>query len=124
MPLTALHHVQLAMPEGREAEARRFYTDLLGLAEIAKPPVLAKRGGAWFESGAVRLHLGVEGDFRPARKAHPALVTTDLDTLAQTLQAADAPVKWDNDLPGFRRFYTADPFGNRIEILEPAAQPG
>jgi catechol 2,3-dioxygenase-like lactoylglutathione lyase family enzyme len=124
MKLAALHHVQLAMPEGEEPAARRFYGDLLGLEERAKPPVLAARGGAWFEAGPVRLHLGVEADFRPATKAHPALVVDGLTALAARLGEAGFPVVWDDDLPGFRRFYTADPVGNRIEMLEPDAAPG
>ncbi|ALG89288.1 MULTISPECIES: VOC family protein [Actibacterium] len=124
MKLAALHHVQLAMPKGEEPAARSFYGELLGLAERAKPPVLAARGGAWFEAGPVRLHLGVEADFRPATKAHPALVVDGLRALAARLGEAGFPVVWDDDLPGFRRFYTADPFGNRIEMLEPDAVPG
>jgi len=119
MSLHTLHHVQLAMPKGQEDAARGFYVGLLGLDETVKPPVLARRGGVWFESGAVRVHLGVEDGFRPALKAHPALVTDDLDALARVLSKAGAPVIHDIDLPGYRRFYTADPFGNRIEVLEP-----
>ncbi|MGC9369856.1 MAG: VOC family protein [Paracoccaceae bacterium] len=120
MPPISLHHVQLAMPAGGEAAARAFYGTLLGLEETPKPPELAARGGAWFEKGALRLHLGVEEDFRPARKAHPALLAEDLPALAERLERAGASVHWDRNLPGFRRFYTADPFGNRIEVLEPA----
>jgi catechol 2,3-dioxygenase-like lactoylglutathione lyase family enzyme len=117
--LSALHHVQLAMPEGAEAEARAFYGGLLGLPEVAKPEALAGRGGVWFESPGIRLHLGVERPFAPAKKAHPAFQTADLDALAARLAEAGAPVIPDGDLPGFRRFYTADPFGNRIEMLSP-----
>jgi len=119
MRLCAIHHVQLAMPKGGEAVARGFYRDVLGLDEVAKPPGLAARGGVWFETGAVRLHVGVEAGFRPARKAHPALMVDRLDALADRLRAAGAAVTWDRDLPGMRRFYTADPFGNRIEMLSP-----
>ncbi|UWP89542.1 VOC family protein [Aliiroseovarius crassostreae] len=118
MMLTALHHVQLAMPKGQEGQARRFYTDLLGLPERPKPARLSGRGGVWFEIGTLRLHLGVEEGFQPARKAHPALLCSDLDALAARLEQAQIPVRRDHDLPGFRRFYTTDPFGNRIEILE------
>ena len=115
--LSSLHHVQLAMPTGGEALARQFYFDLLGLPEVPKPPVLAARGGVWFEQGGVRVHLGVEDPFEPAKKAHPAFVVTDIDRLADMLLAAKVHILWDSDLPSHRRFYTADPFGNRIEIL-------
>jgi catechol 2,3-dioxygenase-like lactoylglutathione lyase family enzyme len=118
--ITGIDHVQLAMPPGREAEARAFYEGLLGLPEIPKPPELAKRGGAWFESGAVKLHLGVEADFRPARKAHPALLVRDLPGLLQRLRAAGVEVVED-PLEGYLRAYAADPFGNRLELMEPIA---
>jgi catechol 2,3-dioxygenase-like lactoylglutathione lyase family enzyme len=114
-PGAALDHVQLAMPEGGEAAARRFYGELLGLAEVAKPEPLQASGGVWFEPG---LHLGVEAAFQPARKAHPGLRMADLDAAAARLQAAGADVEWDTRLPGVRRFYTHDPFGNRLELLE------
>jgi len=120
-----IHHVQIAMPGGAEAAARSFYADALGLVEIPKPPALAGRGGAWFRGAgfggaAIELHLGVEDDFRPARKAHPGLLVDDLDAWAARLTAAGAPVSWDEDFPGLRRFYTADPFGNRLEVLSPS----
>jgi catechol 2,3-dioxygenase-like lactoylglutathione lyase family enzyme len=111
-----LDHVQVAAPPGCEAQARRFYGDLLGLAEVEKPEPLRGRGGVWFE----QLHVGVEEDFAPARKAHPALRADDLDALAERLGAAGAPVQWDEALPGVRRFYTADPWGNRVEVLASA----
>ncbi len=114
-----LHHTQLAMPAGEEAKARSFYVDLLGMAEIAKPPALAARGGAWFRAGRVELHLGVESDFRPARKAHPGILVTDLTALATRLSAAGVSPEWDGEFPGHRRFYAADPFGNRLEFLQP-----
>ncbi|HEX2077000.1 MAG TPA: VOC family protein [Longimicrobium sp.] len=117
--IVALEHVQLAMPAGEEAAARRFYGEVLGLAEIAKPPRLAARGGAWFGEGAVQVHLGVEQDFRPARKAHPAFRVQDLDALAARCEAAGHAPTWDADLLGYRHFYVADPFGNRLEFLEP-----
>jgi catechol 2,3-dioxygenase-like lactoylglutathione lyase family enzyme len=111
-----LDHVQVAAPPGCEADARRFYGDLLGLAEVPKPEPLRARGGVWFE----QLHVGVEPDFAPARKAHPALRADDLDAVAERLAAAGAPVQWDESLPGVRRFYTADPWGNRLELLTSA----
>lgn len=92
MPIVGLDHVQLAMPTGREDDARRFYADLLGLPERAKPAALARRGGVWFESGVVKLHLGVEPEFVPARKAHPALVVRDLRGLVARLQTAGVAV--------------------------------
>lgn len=117
--ILALDHVQLAMPAGEEAAARRFYGEVLGLAELAKPPVLEARGGAWFGDGAVQVHLGVEADFRPARKAHPGFRVENLDALAARCEAAGHAPLWDADLPGYRRFYVADPFGNRLEFLVP-----
>ena len=131
-----IHHVQLACPAGSEDVLRRFYRDLLGLVEKAKPAVLAARGGCWFatpirsagapggpeaesesEGFGIELHLGVEADFRPARKAHPGLLWPDLDGLAERLAAAGYPVDWSDELPGYRRFYTDDPHGNRLEFL-------
>ena len=114
-----LHHTQLAMPSGEEDRARAFYVDALGMAEIAKPPVLAARGGAWFRAGGVELHLGVEPDFRPARKAHPGILVTDLDELGRRLVDAGVEPDWGGEFPGHRRFYAADPFGNRLEFLQP-----
>jgi catechol 2,3-dioxygenase-like lactoylglutathione lyase family enzyme len=114
-PAAALDHVQVAMPAGGEDAARRFYGGVLGLAEVAKPAPMRATGGVWFEPG---LHLGVEAAFQPARKAHPGLRVADLDAAAARLQAAGADVEWDTRLPGVRRFYTHDPFGNRLELLE------
>jgi catechol 2,3-dioxygenase-like lactoylglutathione lyase family enzyme len=113
-----LDHVQLAIPEGAEDLCRHFYVDLLGLAEVPKPPGLAGRGGLWLESGPVKIHLGVEDDFRPARKAHPALAVSDLDSLAQRLSAPGCQPIWDDAIAEIRRFYVADPVGNRIEVME------
>jgi len=113
----ALHHVQLAMPRGAEATARGFYTGVLGLTEITKPPPLAARGGAWFRAGTLELHLGVEDDFHPARKAHPGILVEDLDDLANRLQAHGLQVRPDANFPGYRRFYLDDCFGNRLEFL-------
>ena len=117
--LLALHHVQLAMPEGGEAEARGFYGGLLGLSEVPKPPHLVRRGGVWFERGGLRLHLGVERPFAPARKAHPAFLVAGLAGLRRRLELAGRAVSEDEPLPGFARLYVADPFGNRVELLEP-----
>ena len=106
------------MPAGQEAAARAFYSGVLGLTEEVKPPNLAARGGAWFRGGALRLHLGVDPDFRPATKAHPALVVKGLPELADRCLAAGFPPTTDEPLDGFDRLYVADPFGNRIELLE------
>ena len=114
-----IDHVQLAMPPDREAEARLFYSGLLGIKETPKPPHLAARGGCWFEEGPLKVHLGVEADFHPARKAHPALLVDDLAALVTTLQAAGAVVRDDEPLDGYFRVYVDDPFGNRIELMEP-----
>src|SRR3954447_5130221 len=95
LPFSAIDHVQLAMPAGAEDTARQFYRDLLGMTEVAKPAELAKRGGCWFESGTVQIHLGVEAEFRPARKAHPALRCADYDALTARLQAAGVQVTAD-----------------------------
>lgn len=115
--LLRVDHVQLAMPEGAEDEAERFYAGLLGLERQPKPEPLASRGGCWFSNGPVVLHLGVEGDFRPARKAHPALVVDDLDALVATLVEAGVEVRPDTELPGLERCFVDDPFGNRIELI-------
>ena len=112
-----LHHVQLAIPPGAEDAARRFFGDALGMTELAQPPQPAARGGVWFRTGSVELHLGTEDDFRPARKAHPGIAVADLDGLAARLAAAGVDVRWDDRLPGRRRFYAHDPFGNRLEFL-------
>jgi catechol 2,3-dioxygenase-like lactoylglutathione lyase family enzyme len=123
MTIVAIDHVQLAMPAGREQEARDFYNTLLGLPENPKPPELATRGGAWFESATVKLHLGVEKDFRPARKAHPGLLVDDLEALAARLRAAGATLVADDALPGQARYFVDDPFGNRIELLQAPLAP-
>jgi catechol 2,3-dioxygenase-like lactoylglutathione lyase family enzyme len=120
MPIVGIEHVQLAMPEGEEDRARAFYSGLLGIPEAAKPPELAKRGGVWFEHGAIRVHLGVERDFRPAKKAHPAFLVHDLAELTRRLRDAGVQVVDDGLFPGYDRVYVADPFGNRIELMEKA----
>jgi catechol 2,3-dioxygenase-like lactoylglutathione lyase family enzyme/AcrR family transcriptional regulator len=112
------HHVQLACPPGAEQPAREFYCDVLGFTEIPKPAALAARGGCWFRHGDIELHLGVESDFRPARKAHPALLVDNLDSYAQRLATAGLRVDYDTALPGMRRFYCHDPHGNRLEFLQ------
>jgi catechol 2,3-dioxygenase-like lactoylglutathione lyase family enzyme len=119
MPIKSLDHVQLAMPPSREVEARAFYDGLLGIPEAPKPPNLAKRGGCWFERGSLKVHLGVEADFLPARKAHPAFIVEDLAGLSATLIKAGHPVRRDEPLDGYTRVYVDDPFGNRIELMEP-----
>jgi catechol 2,3-dioxygenase-like lactoylglutathione lyase family enzyme len=118
MQLVGLDHIQLAMPAGGEAEARRFYADLLGLTEIAKPAPLAARGGCWFVGPGIHIHLGVEQLFAPARKAHPAFLAADLEACRQRLEAAGVATTLDDTLPGVRRCYAADPFGNRIEFIQ------
>jgi catechol 2,3-dioxygenase-like lactoylglutathione lyase family enzyme len=118
MTITAIDHVQLAMPAGEESSARRFYGELLGIPEVEKPAPLAARGGCWFEQGAVKIHLGVEADFRPARKAHPALLVDDLADLSKKLEAAGFSVTPDDTLDGVARCFVGDPFGNRIELIQ------
>src|SRR5579863_2971083 len=118
---SAIDHVQLAMPAGEEARARAFYVLALGMVEVAKPAELAKRGGCWFGSGSVHLHLGVEDDFRPARKAHPALRCRDYDSLISRLRQAGVEVREDAAIPGVRRCHISDPFGNRIELIDDPA---
>jgi catechol 2,3-dioxygenase-like lactoylglutathione lyase family enzyme len=117
--LIGIHHVQLAMPPGREAEARAFYQAVLGIPEVPKPANLATRGGCWFERGDLKIHLGVEAGFRPARKAHPALIVEDLGGLKASITEAGYTLRSDEDLAGYDRTYVDDPFGNRIELLEP-----
>ncbi len=110
--------MQLAMPEGGEDRARAFYGGLLGMSEVPKPPNLARRGGCWFESGEVHIHLGVEADFRPARKAHPALLVDDLGALRRRLSEDGVECRDDEPLDGFVRTYVDDPFGNRLELMQ------
>jgi catechol 2,3-dioxygenase-like lactoylglutathione lyase family enzyme len=117
MLVFGIHHVQVAMPCGKEAEARDFYGQLLGLVELQKPPVLAARGGVWFQCGGQELHLGVEEPFYPARKAHPASLVSDYEALIARLRAANVEVTADTTIPGVRRAFVSDPFSNRIELL-------
>jgi catechol 2,3-dioxygenase-like lactoylglutathione lyase family enzyme len=115
-----IDHVQLAAPPGCEADARRFFGELLGLVEVPKPPALAARGGLWFQCGAQQIHIGVERDFRPAKKAHPALRLADRTELARLkvrLVAAGVPVREDEAIEGAARFFAEDPWGNRLELV-------
>jgi catechol 2,3-dioxygenase-like lactoylglutathione lyase family enzyme len=120
--IISIDHIQLAMPAGEEDKARAFYVNILGFVEIPKPPELAKRGGAWFESGKVQLHLGVEADFRPARKAHPAFIVDDLAAVISAIQQAGYETDTSQPpLAGYNRAHVFDPFGNRIELMEKLA---
>jgi hypothetical protein len=112
--VVAIDHVQLAMPAGGEDAAREFYIGRLGFVELPKPAVLAARGGCWFQFDTVQVHLGVEADFRAAVKAHPALVINGLDAL---IASADLEPRWSDEIPGTRRCYIDDPFGNRLELI-------
>ena len=117
-----LDHVQLAIPAGADDACRTFYCGVLGWAELPKPAALQARGGLWLQAGDSQVHLGVEEDFRPARKAHPAFAVHDLDALAARIRTAGGPVSFDEAIPGVRRFYTADAVGNRLEFLEAHAK--
>jgi catechol 2,3-dioxygenase-like lactoylglutathione lyase family enzyme len=113
-----LDHIQIAAPEGCEAAAREFYGALLGMPEIRKPKTLRSRGGCWFACGPQQLHIGIDPDFRPAKKAHPAFVASDLDELRQALLACGITVTDDASIPGSRRIFAEDPWGNRLEFLK------
>ena len=119
MQIERIHHIQLAMPAGQEVRARRFYSGLLRIPEVEKPAALASRGGVWFENENIKIHLGVDANFVPAKKAHPALLVRDLAELVRRLRAGGIEVVDDELLPGYDRAYVSDPFGNRIEFLEP-----
>jgi len=118
MTITGIDHVQVAAPPGCEDAARAFYGSLLGLEELAKPEALRARGGCWFRAGAQQVHVGVEAAFAPALKAHPGFVTDDLAGLRAALQEAGVETRDDDSIPGSRRFFTADPFGNRLEFRQ------
>ena len=120
MTIMGLDHVQLAMPAGEENVARAFYAGLLSMEEVVKPEGLRSRGGCWFRSPGAAVHLGIADPFIAAMKAHPAFLVSDLQKLALILEAGGAPVTWDDALPDVRRFFTADPFGNRIEMIAAA----
>jgi catechol 2,3-dioxygenase-like lactoylglutathione lyase family enzyme len=118
MRVRRLDHILLAMPAGRESDARKFYQGILGIPEAMKPPNLAARGGCWFEDGELKIHLGVEKNFAPARKAHPAFIVDDLAGLQAILIKAGYPVAHDQPLEGYDRIFVDDPFGNRIELMQ------
>jgi catechol 2,3-dioxygenase-like lactoylglutathione lyase family enzyme len=113
-----LDHVQLAAPAGCEENARRFFRDVLGMPEVPKPEALRRRGGVWFQCGSQTVHVGVEASFAPAKKAHPAFLTSDLEALRQRLEAAGVTVREGDEIPGVKRFFADDPFGNRLEFME------
>lgn len=117
MSISHIDHIQLAIPKGKEADASAFYQDALGLSEVEKPESLKANGGVWFGNAGVNIHLGVDADFKAAKKAHPALRVDDLDALAKRLESVGFPVLWDDRLPNTRRFYSDDPYGNRIEFM-------
>jgi catechol 2,3-dioxygenase-like lactoylglutathione lyase family enzyme len=118
VPISDIDHVQLAAPPGCEVQARNFFGRLLGLEEIEKPEALRSRGGCWFQLGSIQLQIGVEADFRPAKKAHLAFVVNEAGGLAETLEKAGVRCAWDLALDGVRRFYADDPWGNRLEFVE------
>ncbi len=124
MTIVAIDHILLAMPAGGEGAARDFYAGVLGLSEMPKPAALVGRGGAWFGNGAVQIHLGVDPEFRPAKKAHPALVVRDLPGYVHRAQAQGCRIADDEPLPGYDRVFVYDPFGNRIELIEPSPRGG
>jgi hypothetical protein len=113
-----LDHVQLAAPPGCETLARKFFVEALGMTELPKPPALQARGGIWLRCGMHQLHIGVQKDFTPATKAHPAIRVMDMNALRVRLQTHKVPIIEDDAIAGFDRFYVIDPFGNRLEFLE------
>ncbi|HZT51006.1 MAG TPA: VOC family protein [Stellaceae bacterium] len=121
MGILGFDHVQLAMPKGGEPAARAFYGEVLGMRELPKPPELAARGGAWFSDGATQLHLGIDLDFRPAQRAHPALLVRGLDEYLARARERGIRIVDDEPLPGYRRAFLYDPFGNRLELMEKLA---
>ena len=123
MSVIGIDHVQLAMPQGQEQQARRFYTDVLGVPERPKPADMAKRGGCWFENELVKIHLGVEKDFRAATKAHPGLLVRDLQAIAELCRLNGYEVHPGPAIQGFERIFVTDPFGNRIELLQRVPAP-
>ena len=121
MSITGIAHVQLAILSGGEEQARAFYGQLLGMPEIAKPNSLSSRGGCWFRAGDQEIHLGIEPEVGRFRR-HPALLTDGLDAIRSALTSAGYVIEEDEQIPGYRRFYTRDPFGNRLEFLEPLGE--
>ncbi|MEM9514991.1 MAG: VOC family protein [Actinomycetota bacterium] len=122
MEVVRVDHVQLAMPAGREDDAVAFYEGVLGIPCVPKPEHLARRGGCWFERGALKVHLGVDPEFRAATKAHPAFIVNDVPALARRATEAGCAVRDDEPLEGYQRVYVDDPFGNRIELMEPTSE--
>jgi catechol 2,3-dioxygenase-like lactoylglutathione lyase family enzyme len=122
MLVMEIDHVQIAAPKGCEAEARKFFGILLGLEEIQKPESLRSRGGCWFSVGSRQLHIGVEEPFHAAAKAHPAFAVGDIENVFSILAETGVVCVWDKEVPGLRRFYTLDPWGNRLEFTEPTNQ--
>lgn len=122
--IVGLHHVQVSCPPGSEDALRGFYGEVLGMAEVPKPPALAARGGVWFRAASCEIHCGVEESFLPARKAHPGIAVSDVDYVAIAVGASGAPVRWDDNMPGVRRFHTEDPVGNRLEFQQVKAWRG
>jgi catechol 2,3-dioxygenase-like lactoylglutathione lyase family enzyme len=118
MPILSLDHVQVAIPIGSETRAQEFYSGILGFTEIEKPAAMAGRNSIWFVAGTVNLHLGIEADFHPAKRAHPALVVEGLDEILAACERAGLPTKPDTSVNGFRRVHVFDPFGNRLELME------
>jgi len=118
MPIIGIDHVQLAMPAGQEERARGFYGDALGLPETPKPPDLAQRGGCWFESDRVKIHVGVDKNFHPATKAHPGLLVSDLDAIIERCRERGFDIIDDSPVDGYRRVFVNDPFGNRLELMQ------
>ena len=115
--ILSLDHIQFALPKGAEPRMRAFYLDLLGMVEVAKPIALQGRGGFWARAGTIDVHFGVDPQFAPATKAHPAFWVCDLDVMATRLKDAQHDVRWATGLPGIRRFFTSDPVGNRVELI-------
>jgi catechol 2,3-dioxygenase-like lactoylglutathione lyase family enzyme len=118
MSIIGIDHIQLAMPAGQEERARKFYRDVLGLPETPKPPDLAKRGGCWFETDHIKIHLGVDKDFHPATKAHPGLLVSDLQAIVERCRQRGFEIVNDAPLEGYQRVYVNDPFGNRLELMQ------
>lgn len=116
--ITGLDHVQVSCPPGSEDRLRAFYVGVLGMQELPKPPAMAARGGAWFRAGTCEIHAGVEADFRPALKAHPGILVSDVDALAALVTGNGGEVRWDTGIEGLRRFHTDDPVGNRLELIQ------
>jgi catechol 2,3-dioxygenase-like lactoylglutathione lyase family enzyme len=116
--ISGFDHVQIAAPPGSEDDARKFFGSILGLPELPKPPGFEQRGGVWFECGTGQLHVGIEDDFRPSRKAHPAFRVRELDVVRGLFEQAGIEPRHDDAMPGIRRFYVDDPFGNRLEFTE------